>query len=332
VSGAAGAGVGLGTDAGAVALLPELRPGLGIGLDLPWGGGVGFASDPRRGDRVSPRVRAFLASHANRLSHVFFSWQPRDRARLRFADYAPAWDDLMGALPAHLPRALHQTTLNLASLGGYRRAEIFDFTNALCERYGVAWINEDVGFWSMAGKPLPYPLPPLLDAGGLSACVRNVRECQRALVAPLLLEFPGFAAGVSLVLGDLDAYDFFRALAEETGAGVTLDVGHLLSWRWWRGHRGQQLLDDLDRLPLAACFEVHLSGCAIAGDRFVDAHHGVLLDAQLELLTRLLPLCQRLRAITFEDPRIDAGGALHPSNRAGFARLAATVARWLAAK
>jgi uncharacterized protein (UPF0276 family) len=292
---------------------------------------VGFTSDPDRGGRVAPRVRSFFESFGAGLSHAFFSWQPRDRARIRLLEYAPAWDDLMAALPPDLPRALHQTSLDLASLGGdYRRGEIFDFTNALCERYRIAWINEDVGFWSLAGKPLPYPLPPLLDAGGLAACVRNVRACQRALVTPLLIEFPGFAAGVSLVLGDIDAYDFFRTLADETGAGVTLDLGHLLSWRWWQGHRGARLFDDLDRLPLGACFEIHLSGCAIAGERFVDAHHGVLLDEQLTLLDRLLPLCPRLRAITFEDPRIDADGALCSSNRDGWSRLAATVERWAA--
>jgi uncharacterized protein (UPF0276 family) len=144
--------------------------------------------------------------------------------------------------------------------------------------------------------------------------VANVRECQAALPVPLVLEFPGFARGVSLVLGDWHAYDFFRALAEETAAPVTLDVGHLLSWQWFRGRRGPALFDELERLPLDHCFEIHLSGCEIAGDRFIDAHHGRLLDAQLELLRRLVPRCPRLRAVTFEDPRFAGDGAYEPDS------------------
>jgi uncharacterized protein len=301
---------------------------VGFGLDLRWGGPIGFLPDQAGRDRPSPALQQFLGRLGGRFSHGFFSWQPRDRARLRLADYEPAWAELVAWLPADLPLALHHTALNLAALGGAAdraRGELFDFTNALCERFGFRWINEDVGFWSLAGRPLPYPLPPLLERRGLAACVRNVRRCQRELVTPLVIEFPGFAAGVSVTMGDLDAYDFFRALADETGAPVNLDIAHLLSWRWWRGLRGEALYDDLDRLPLASCFEIHLSGCEIAGDRFIDAHHGQLLDEQLRLLGRLLPLCPRLRAVTFEDPRIETDGRLHAASDASLARLVATV-------
>jgi uncharacterized protein (UPF0276 family) len=134
---------------------------------------------------------------------------------------------------------------------------------------------------------------------------------------------------VSIVIGELHAYDFFRQLAEKTAAPVTLDVGHLLSWQWWRGLRGNALFDEIERLPLIHCFEVHLSGCEIAGDRFVDAHHGRVLDEQLELLERLLPLCPNLRAVTFEDPRFDDHGAMAPSSRASWDRLQRSLGGWV---
>ena len=109
---------------------------------------------------------------------------------------------------------------------------------------------------------------------------------------------------------------------------MTLDVGHLLSWRWWRGRRGAALLDDLERLPLAHCFEIHLSGCEIAQDRFVDAHHGRLLDEQIVMLELLLGLCPNARAVTFEDPRFDAQGALVPDNRPSWRRLVEVMGSW----
>jgi uncharacterized protein (UPF0276 family) len=302
-----------------------------MGFDLPWGGKVGFTVDSEGRERISARLRAFLAAGKGPdADHLFFSWQPRDRGRLRLADYAPAWDDLALALPPGVPRALHHTALNLASSEREPagRGELLDFTNALCERYRLGWINEDLGFWSIADRPLPYPLPPFLDAAGLAASVRNVRACQRALAVPLVIEFPGFAAGVSLVLGQMDAYDFFRRVAEETGAPVNLDIAHLLSWRWWRGLRGEALYDDLEALPLSACFEIHLSGCAIEEDRFIDAHHGRLLPEQLRMLERLLPFCPNLRAVTFEDPEIAEDGALAEASGVSLAHLQRVLCDW----
>jgi uncharacterized protein (UPF0276 family) len=291
--------------------------GLGVGLDLPWDGATGFGP----GDTLAAPVRSFLTSQARAWSHAFFSWQPRDRAAPVIGDYAPAWDDLVAALPPGLPLALHHTALNLGALGSYRRDELLAFTRALCERYHFAWINEDVGLWSLAGRPVPYPLPPLLTLDGLSATIENVRECQAELPVPLVLEFPGFARGVSLVVGELHAYDFFRALAEATAAPVTLDIGHLLSWQWFRGRRGEALYGELERLPLAHCFEIHLSGCEIVRDRFVDAHHGALLGEQMVLLERLAPRCPNLRAVTFEDPRFDAQGTLLAPSARSWRRL-----------
>lgn len=299
------------------------KPGLGVGLDLPWDGKTGFATD---GLSVGPR--AFLNKHAAGWSHVFFSWQPRDRSPAQLGDYLAAWDDLFSVVPDGLPRALHHTALNLASLAPYRRDALLSFTRELCERYALQWVNEDVGFWSLDGRAVPYPLPPLLSVDGLHATIANVRECQQELPVPLVLEFPGFSKGASVVAGGMHAYDFFRALAEETAAPVTLDVGHLLSWQWWRGRRGDALLEELDRLPLEHCFELHLSGCEISGEAFIDAHHGRLLDEQLTLTALLMQRCPNLRAITYEDPRFDDDGELLASNRASWLRLQQLVAGW----
>jgi len=302
-------------------------PSLGVGLDLPWGhrGGFGHTTE---GDRLQADTRQFLTAQASSWSHAFFSWQPRDRAPPRVADYAPAWDDLMATLPAGMPIALHHTALNLGALGHYRREELYAFTNALCERYDLGWINEDVGLWSLAGRPLPYPLPPFLTDEGLRATIENVEECQAALVRPLVLEFPGFSEGASVVIGAWHAYDFFRVLAETTDAAVTLDVGHLLSYQWWRGLRGAALFEELERLPLAHCFELHLSGCEVSGDRFIDAHHGALLDEQLTLLDRLLSRCPNLRAVTYEDPRFDEHGQMPLSNQQSWRSLEEGTRSW----
>ena len=65
--------------------------GLGVGMDLPWGGDQGFV-----------RVHRFLArppAEGEAWSHVFFSVQPRDRAVPRLSRYGAGWDDAVRAIP-----------------------------------------------------------------------------------------------------------------------------------------------------------------------------------------------------------------------------------------
>jgi uncharacterized protein len=314
------------------ARLPDVkgRLGLGVGLDLPWGAPIGFAYEPGRGDTVTARVVRFLSAHADSFRYLFVSFQSKSRSRLDPRDYFDVYDDLFARIPAFSARALHQTSFNLGALERYDRAPIIEFTNALIERYGMAWVNEDLGLWSIHGRPLPYPLPPYLTDEGLRAAIRNTAEVQKALRVPLLVEFPGFSEGTSFFIGKAHAYDFFRSVVEETGSPATLDVGHLLSYQWLLGKRGEALYADLERLPLTHCFEIHLSGCQIVSDRFMDYHHGVLLDEQIELLERLVPCCPNLAAITYEDPKFDAEGTLIPKSIPNFERLRETALRWAA--
>jgi uncharacterized protein (UPF0276 family) len=275
-------------------------------------------------------VIRFLQRHRDDFAYLFVSWQPRSRNRLDPQEYFEAWDGLFAAAPAFATRALHQTCFNLGSLEPYDRAPIVGFTNALIRRYGFAWVNEDLGLWSIHGNSLPYPLPPYLTDAGLEAAIRNTRTVQESLEVPLVVEFPGFSAGTSLCLGSWHGYDFFREVVVRTGSPATLDIGHLLSYQWLLGKRGDDLYDDLDRLPLEHCFEIHLSGCEISGERFLDYHHGILMQEQLTLLDRLAPRCPNLAGITYEDPKFDWDGLLVPASTSGFEALQRSVRGWAA--
>ncbi len=299
-----------------------MRLGLGVGLDLPWRGPYGIA-----GDRVCERTVRFLQRYARDFAYQFVSWQPPHKGTPDAADVFPILDDLFGRVPA-VPRALHQTALNLAGTAYDRRAFVA-LTNALIERYDLLWVNEDLGLWSVAGLPLPYPQPPPLSEAGVQRCARTCAEVDRALIAPLVVEFPGFEVPAPWIHGPLDAYDAFRSIVEEADVLCNLDTGHLLTWRWLQGHRGEQLLGDLDRLPLDRCVEIHCAGATKHGDRLIDAHHGVLLDLQLALVERLMQRCPSLRVITYEDPRFDEDGVLPAPAEASLAALRRLTDAWV---
>ncbi len=304
------------------------RLGLGVGMDMPWAGGTVVGFDSQVGG-PSRKVEGFLRRYGAEFSYLMFSFQPRGPAAMDASLYVPAYDRLVALVPAGTPLVLHQTTLNLAASHAYDRQAVYRFTNALHARYGFQWVVEDIGIWSQHGIPMPYPLPPFLTEEALERTIANVREARAQLAAPLHIEFPGFSDGFMVIVGELDAYDYFRRLADAADVAVTLDVGHLLSYRWLRGHRGEALFGDLDRLPLERCRELHLSGCAIARDKFLDLHHGVLLDEQLALCELLLERCPSLVGVTYEDPAYSQEGVLVPKAMPNVHRLRGLVEQWM---
>jgi len=300
----------------------DARLGLGVGLDLPWKGPYGIV-----GTRVADRTIRFLQRYAERFAYLFVSWQPPHRGTPRIEDVTGPFDDLFARVPI-AARALHQTALNLAG-ARYDRRAIVALTNELALRYDFLWVNEDLGSWSVRGRPLPYPQPPPLTEDGVKWCTQTCAEVGAALAVPLVVEFPGFESPVPWLHGTLDAYDVFRRIVHGADVRCNLDTGHLLTWRHLAGHRGDALLADLDRLPLDRCVEIHCAGTVFSQGRMVDAHHGVLLDLQLELLTELMARCPVLKVVTWEDPRFGDDGVLPPALLASVDALAARVDAWM---
>jgi uncharacterized protein (UPF0276 family) len=295
------------------------RVSLGVGLDMPWGTSPGFKRMAERDD-VDTRLTQYLDRHACELGHFFFAFQPKNRDHLRAADYFSAYDALFEHLSEIRNFAFHHTMLNVCGDDQYDRRRLLAFTNEIVKRYRIKWINEDIGVWSLGGKPLPYPLPPLLDKGSLQQAKRVVRDIQTQLDCPFVLEFPGFTDGSSLLIGDIDAFDFFSELAEATGSWVNLDTGHVLSYLSLCSRLGRSV-PDLSRLPLARCFEVHLAGSRFVNGKFQDTHDGCLVQQQFDLLVYLLHHCHELRAVTFEDPRLLQTGEFDLTSQQSWATL-----------
>jgi uncharacterized protein (UPF0276 family) len=301
-------------------------------MDLPWAGSIAFEAG-ELGDDVTPRMKRFFGKYGPAFSHLFFSFQPKNRNLLSPTQYEQAYSALLSAAGGIEVRGFHHTLLNTGAIEPYDKGRIIEFTNALIERYGFAWIVEDLGIWTIGGKILPYPIPAIHTSGGLRMAIRNVGEYQAQLLAPLSVEFPGFSEGATFVIGQMDAFEFFARVVRETGSPATLDIGHILSYQWLQGRTGLRKFEALDRLPLENCFEFHLSGCQITRHgKFRDLHHGILLDEQLDLLEYLLPVCPNLSLVTYEDPKYQEDGELVPKSRHNYQRLTEIVGRWKRAR
>ncbi len=312
--------------------LPQVSAplGLGVGMDLPWRPDkIGFRRND--GGDIAPKVRNFLARYQQDFKSVFFAYQPKNRACLDLDDYCAAYDRLFEACPEIPVRGFHHTMLNMGAVDAYDATAIIAFTNELCERYGFSWIVEDLGIWSIQGKALPYPLPPLLTPDSLKRCIARVTHYQAELAVPLCVEFPGFSEGLSVLIGDMNAFEFFGEVVRGSGSPATLDVGHILSYQWMLGNTGPRITEGLSALPFEQCFEIHLSGCQISQGKFRDLHHGVLLDEQIDLLQWLIVRCPNLRVVTYEDPQYRDDGKLVRKALPNYERLKTITQSWSSA-
>lgn len=308
-------------------IFPDIseKLGLGVGLDMPWGDQFGFDI---KENKPTEKVTRFVEQYKSDFNYGFISCHPKDRSELNAQKYLTAFHSFFEVAEHFKVRALHHTFLNLGAVENYEKNTICEFTNQLIRELGIKWINEDLGIWSIRGKTLPYPLPPYLTNEGLDASIRNVSEYQKRIDVPTLVEFPGFTEGTNFFVGHIHAFDFFNELAKATKAPVTLDTGHLISYQWLLGKRGDDLYSELDRLPLESCFEIHLSGCQIVKGRFMDFHHGVIMNEQIEILKRLIQLCPNLKAITYEDPKFDETGQLIAKSKENYLALKQCVKIW----
>ncbi len=120
---------------------------------------------------------------------------------------------------------------------------------------------------------------------------------QSHLTLPLVLENPAVIA----VRGEQHVLDFMAQLHARTGRRLLLDLGHLFSYQL---ARGLPLDAGLDGFPLEQVVEIHLAGGVVTrrGERsiYVDDHTQPVRDELFELLSRVLPRCTSLRALTFE--------------------------------
>lgn len=219
--------------------------------------------------------------------------------------------------------------LNLGTTENYYKKEIIDFTNELIESLNLQWVNEDIGIWSIGGKSIPYPLPPIFTYEGFKFCARNISEYQKNLIAPLVIEFPGFTDGMSFYIGAMDPFDYFRNLALETASPVTLDIGHILGCLCISGKNINNFYEDVLKLPLENCIEIHLSGSAIIKGKFLDLHHGILLDEQFKVLDFLIDKCPNLKVITYEDPKFLEDGSLVSNSIDSFNKIKNRTMTWM---
>lgn len=301
--------------------------GLGLGIDFKWGKKIELKVNYDK--YLTEDLRNFILKYKSYFDHIFLSFQAKNKNKLSSKEYIKTYKEIFSLFDNVKYRSLHHTMLNLGTTENYYKNNLIDFTNELIDSLNLQWIHEDVGIWSIGGKSIPHPLPPIFTYEGFKLCVQNINEYQKNLIAPLVIEFPYFADGMSFYIGAMDPFEYFRNLALETSSPVALDIGNILGCLCVSGKDLNDFYEDILKLPLENCIEIHLSGSAVLKGKFLDLHHGILLDEQFKVLDLLLEKCPNLKVITYEDPKFLNDGSLVVNTINSFNKIKSRTKKWM---
>ncbi|GGR04200.1 multinuclear nonheme iron-dependent oxidase [Streptomyces pilosus] len=193
---------------------------------------------------------------------------------------------------------VHSTDLNPVYPHAVTPADLADLRH-LVELSNAPWVTEDLGVWLMSERHVyPYFMPFPVTEATLTVAIDNIRHIHKHLHVPFNAEFPP----MPMVTGGMHAFDFFRTLVTETGAGMCLDIGHVLSYQI---ARGASPTSDFHRLPWEHITEIHIAGGGIDlhshGYQYDDSHGDApIVSVCFDMLDEIIRYAPHLQAITLE--------------------------------
>lgn len=207
--------------------------------------------------------------------------------------------------PESVKRIIHSTNVNPVYPEPISEKAYGDLIS-LRKETKSPWITEDLGIWLMSERhTYPYFLPLPLTKHTLSVTIKNVLDFQEKVGVPFNAEFPP----IRVIAGDMHAFDFFRILVEETGCGMCIDIGHILSYQL---EKGVSPTADLHLLPWEYVTELHVAGGNIDmttdGVHYDDNHGDYdIVSVCYDMMDTAVQLAPNLKAITLE-----VFGSRHP--------------------
>jgi len=130
-----------------------------------------------------------------------------------------------------------------------------------------AWVSDHLCWTGVNARNSHDLLPMPLTEESLAHVAGRVRQVQDYLERPLILENP--SSYVRFAQSTIDEPDFLRALAEETGCGLLLDVNNVYVTCF---NAGVDPLAYLDAVPCERVVQMHLAGHQDMGSHLIDTH------------------------------------------------------------
>lgn len=190
-----------------------------------------------------------------------------------------------GGLPLHYlrlirdnyPLSLHGVGLSLGSTDDLNY-EHLDRLKKLITEFEPGLVSEHLCWSSINGHYMNDLLPLPYTEEALSLVAEHLHLVQDYLGRQLLIE--NISTYLEFTYSTIPEYEFIRALVQQTGCGILLDVNNLYVNS--RNH-GWSLIDYIEALPTDAIAEIHLAGFVsnplATGSILIDSHNQPVASA-----------------------------------------------------
>lgn len=193
-----------------------------------------------------------------------------------------------------VPVILHGIGLSLGSAEGLDPARVRHVARVV-EAVKPPWFSEHIAFTRAGGVEIGHLTPLPFTPEAVATVAANVQELRAALPGlPLLLEniaYPFPLPGAAMTEAEL-----VRAILEETGAGLLLDLENVHANAL---NHGYDPVEYLESLPLERVVEVHLAGGLWKEGQYMDTHTRSVPEESWKLLEWLIPRSD-VRAVIIE--------------------------------
>lgn len=204
----------------------------------------------------------------------------------------------IGDVARAMPVIPHSIGLSIGSAHRYEREHVEQMARWF-DRLRFPWHSDHLAFHLTEGSPqeinLNLTMPVTFDRATLELVAARVRDVQRSIAAPFLLE--NNVAYFEYPESEFDEAGFLNALTAATGCGLLLDLHNLHTNA---RNLGVDPAAFLDRLDLDRVVEIHLAGGLEFEGFYLDAHSGASPEPVWALLEDVLPRCRNLCGVVFE--------------------------------
>jgi uncharacterized protein len=213
-------------------------------------------------------------------SHILEEWPAVDWFEAiseNFMDSGGRPGHVLRQIAERYPVVLHGVSMSIGSTAPLDRGYL-DRLKRLADGVRAVWVSDHLCWTGIAGINSHDLLPLPLNDETLRHIVRRVHEVQDILERPLILENPSTYIGFRD--SNIAEPDFLRALADETGCGLLLDVNNVYVSCF---NAGTDPVAYLDAFPFERVVQMHLAGHQHCGTHLIDTHDGPVCDAVWEL-------------------------------------------------
>jgi len=156
----------------------------------------------------------------------------------------------------------------------------------LADRYEPAWISDHLCFTQFGGHQYHDLLPFPYTEHSLHHISERVMRIQDVLDRPLVIE--NVSTYVQYKESTLTEAEFLRALCEQTGSEILLDINNAYVNEINHGIDAREFIQSL---PAEKIKEIHLAGYEDKGEYLIDAHNNRVSDAVWELYSFFVQQC-----------------------------------------